>query len=590
MPRTRNMGAAMSSPQPQATRVRSESVASSTSTSSSVTSNHSSKSLFDGGGIDTATTPDHDAIDGPAYNTRRAKRARQDTPESPTRVRRSKRRSAHPAISAPRGDARRSCREPISPHHEESDSKPGHVPTRASTPDLPDLADKAPVTGEHDGDTSSTLSSPPSSLASERTNRSASHTSHTSTSTQSNRESPGDIQRACAESKYTIINDLKRHLGQFATGEIAYGRKLAVEPSPQITVKGVGSLKLPLSEDQLITIRNCAQQPFAGKFGSDWPFNSAHRLTSIIPDDGFEITNAAEWTGHVSSLISDVATYLGFGARATSIQSLPRSVFLWEKGNIWRGYTKPHEEHKHNWIGTVLLILDQECEGGEIAARYRNKDILFEHATRGRFLIASHAGTWLDVMPLTRGYRLGLTYELYLADNPLKHTFLDRLVTINKRSDSALVKDLCNWIGQIYRAEMTNFPLIQVLDGAYEQQHMNIYSVNAEDRSLILRVLKVTHDKQVTPQHGRSLQAYLVFLKATSKNYSTGNRVRYSLEWAATIEGHTCPDVKEILIDPQGVLQKDKFGCGDKTRQVSRTMSTTTKSLPCLMLTWDERS
>lgn len=183
-------------------------------------------------------------------------------------------------------------------------------------------------------------------------------------------------------------------------------------------------------------------------------------------------------------------------------------------------------------------------------------------------------------MPLTEGYRLGLTYELYLCDNPVRDKFLDILVEANRKSELALARDLNTWVSQIDQGQIMGFPLLQVLDGEYEQHHMNIYSVNAEDRTLVLAAAKATRNKQITPQRGYTLGAYFVLAKGTSKNYSTGCRVRYSIEWAATIEGQPRPDVKTVLVDEKGVLQKDKFVSGETSRRVSKTMSTTTKTLP----------
>lgn len=46
------------------------------------------------------------------------------------------------------------------------------------------------------------------------------------------------------------------------------------------------------------------------------------------------------------------------------------------------------KEDKDKWIGTIVLVLQQECKGGEIAARYRSKDMLLDPGMRGSFLIA----------------------------------------------------------------------------------------------------------------------------------------------------------------------------------------------------------
>lgn len=179
-------------------------------------------------------------------------------------------------------------------------------------------------------------------------------------------------------------------------------------------------------------------------------------------------------------------------------------------------------------------------------------------------------------MPLMKGYSFGLTYELYLPDDPTRGRFLDILVESNKKSEATIAWELSDWILQINRGDMGNFPLLHVLDGSYDLHDMTIYKVNATDRALVLAVLKAINNKHVSPRRGLALRAYFVIVKATSKNYSSSYRMRYSVDWAATIDGHPRPGVKTVLIEAPGVLQKSKFLNGTMSRQVTETMSTTT--------------
>lgn len=194
-------------------------------------------------------------------------------------------------------------------------------------------------------------------------------------------------------------------------------------------------------------------------------------------------------------------------------------------------------------------------------------------------------------MPLSEGYRLALTYELFLAENPFKDSFLDKLVNQNQSSESELLKGLKTWASRIEQGKMENFPLIHVLEGHYELKDMHIGALNADDRSLAMAAIKAVYNPNLTPRPDYALGAYLVMIKATSKNYSTRNRVRYSIEWAATLDGISVPNIKNILVDEKGVLQKDKFEDGETSRQVTKTMHTTTKTvavcpflLPVLLL------
>ena len=141
-----------------------------------------------------------------------------------------------------------------------------------------------------------------------------------------------------AHTKLDIVEELHKQFRQFPTGEIAYGHTLQTQVLPQIQLKDLGVFNLPLDNQQLAEIRKLAHQPYAGKFGADWPFNTAHRLTATIPPDSFEIVNSEEWNVAVAQLATNAGMYLGFGQMSSNIEFKPGSLYLWEKDGIWRGY------------------------------------------------------------------------------------------------------------------------------------------------------------------------------------------------------------------------------------------------------------
>lgn len=183
------------------------------------------------------------------------------------------------------------------------------------------------------------------------------------------------------------------------------------------------------------------------------------------------------------------------------------------------------------------------------------------------------------MLPLSEGYRFALTYELFLADNPLQGSFLDNLVYQNQSSEYALLKGLRTWASGIEQGDMENFPLIHVLEGKYEHKDMQINFLNADDRSLAMAAIKAIYNKNLTPHLDYALGTYLVMVKATSKNFSGRSRVRYSVEWAATLDGNLMPGIKATIVDEMGVLQKNKFEDGETSRQVTKTLHTTTKTV-----------
>ncbi|KAM7191634.1 hypothetical protein V8F20_009241 [Naviculisporaceae sp. PSN 640] len=605
MPRKRAIGAKSSSEQPiaKATQDSAPSCRADTAPAavnskplSRGSSSSDEQEFHDAQSEPAGTTMDRESVN-PGYNTRRAKRVRNDTPDSPSSVRRSKRQQSRRAASnSPTGETGSlpmdppptRTRPPLDNASASGPSKPTAKISRRLRNTITDDMD----TDNMETEDSSLLSSPPKSSATGVSPRSYTQTPVSGQNDDGSLDE--DVRESDAQPSDAVLDNIRRALAEIPIGEIAYGRLLKMDLSPEITIKGVGPITFPLTDKQIDAIRDKAHKPFEGKFGADWPFNSAHRLTAFIDDDQFDIekhlmwVNGDKWGAYVSSLVSDVATYLGFIDDAPKILALPRSLCLWEKGSIWRSYTKPHPERAKDWIGTMLLILDHDCQGGEIAARYKNKDILFEHAAQGRFLIASHAETELDVMPLTEGYRFGMTYELYIPDYPKKRKLVELLVDCNKKSESELAWELSDWIARINKGEMKDFPVFQALQGDYGRKEMTIYTVNASDRALVLAVLRAINDKHVSPRRGRALNAYFAHVKVTSKKWATDSRTRYSVEWASSIDGKPRPDITEVLIDARGILQKARFLEGQTTRHVTPTMSSSTAMVQCLMLVWEK--
>ena len=155
-----------------------------------------------------------------------------------------------------------------------------------------------------------------------------------------------------------------------------------------------------------------------------------------------------------------------------------------------------------------------------------------------------------------------MSYELFLPNKPYQDSFLDALVHQCQSSQREMVRGLKTWASRIQQGEMENFPLIQVLEGSYEQKDMYINSLGADDRALAMAAIRATRDDRLTPHDDYILNAYLVMVKATSKNFASGSRVRYSIEWAITLYGTLVPHIKAMLVDDMGVLQKDKFQDG----------------------------
>lgn len=262
----------------------------------------------------------------PAFNIRLGrrgipKRRRDESPElhsSPPRKQRRVAQASNPADP----DASAS-----------SSAGPSAQPTtRAAMDAIPDASTKSDA-----GNTSLAEISTPSASVFSKEHASVSDSPNTS---------PGSFELLAekkedgAQTKHDIVENLDTQFRQFPTGEIAHSHPLQTRVLPQVRIKDAGIFNLPLDNQQLAEIHKYAYQPYAGKFGADWPFNSAHRLTSTIPPECLEIVNSEEWNSEVAQLATNSGMYLGFGQKSGNIEFKAGTLYLWDKDAIWRGYSR----------------------------------------------------------------------------------------------------------------------------------------------------------------------------------------------------------------------------------------------------------
>ncbi|KAK1753858.1 hypothetical protein QBC47DRAFT_385089 [Echria macrotheca] len=206
-----------------------------------------------------------------------------------------------------------------------------------------------------------------------------------------------------------------------------------------------------------------------------------------------------------------------------------------------------------------------------------------------KLMIVSHAHVTYDNLPLSKGYRVLMSYSLYHSNvknnADEENSLVKELTDMTTQLELALFNQIKTWADHLRATHPGNedrdpeaFPILFVLEGDYNQVDLAIDNLTAPDRAKAAALRNV----KIRSFRGYKLQTFLVSVKATVKNYygSSNTTVRYAVDRAASLGGMPKPKrVRDTVIDERGVAQREEFTKdAEVKRQVTESMNTTTKT------------
>ncbi|KAH6842219.1 hypothetical protein B0I37DRAFT_447723 [Chaetomium sp. MPI-CAGE-AT-0009] len=312
-------------------------------------------------------------------------------------------------------------------------------------------------------------------------------------------KNPETPKSGAATSLCNIVKDLV----SFPIGEVAYGAELADLPLPDIEILNIGVVK-------------------------------------TVPASGLKVEHP-EWDQYLQHLTRVAGEHLGFGE--TQLIPRLRSLCIWEEGSIWRNYQ--NDLYDPTRVAHLLIILNQDYSGGEIAIGSGNKEAFFNPAAaqHPQFYIASHNRAKHDPLPLTRGHRLGLTYDLRLPDSDPTTTTtptkplpsVHALVAAVTAAEDALFYDISCWAEALDDGVLSpRQPLLLVLQQTYPARHMALRYLCAADRAKALAAQAMVRERFGELEVKYRLRAYLAVVTAVVD--ARGVR-RYAIDRVVGLEG-----------------------------------------------------
>ncbi len=202
------------------------------------------------------------------------------------------------------------------------------------------------------------------------------------------------------------LAELLRHLrstGSFATRRTTPTRDLAIE------VRGVGPLEFPVTTAQAQELRFLARPAKYG-LGEHTVLDRAVRDTWEIPRSRVKI-DKRRWNNTLTPMLEAVRDDLGLAA-TTRLRAELHSMLLYEPGQFFTAHQD--SEKSDEMIGSLVVMLPSNSTGGDLVIEHLGKSVRYPGSTSSLTFVAFYSDTRHEVLPVEKGYRIALTYNLTL--------------------------------------------------------------------------------------------------------------------------------------------------------------------------------
>ncbi len=192
--------------------------------------------------------------------------------------------------------------------------------------------------------------------------------------------------------------------GSFST------RRTAPPGDLRIDVTGLGTILLPVTAAQAKQLRLLARPARYGK-GKDTLVDLRVRDTWEVPRSRVKI-DKRRWANTLKPILGSVRDDLGLPETSLLTAEL-HSMLVYEPGQFFAAHQD--SEKSDQMIGTLIVVLPSRSEGGEIVVEHQGLSVTYTGSASSLTFVAFYADTRHEVLPVTRGYRVVLTYNLMLT-------------------------------------------------------------------------------------------------------------------------------------------------------------------------------
>ncbi|KAF8604763.1 hypothetical protein BDV93DRAFT_537619 [Ceratobasidium sp. AG-I] len=268
-------------------------------------------------------------------------------------------------------------------------------------------------------------------------------------------------------------------------------------PNPGLVVDGVGAVKLPLAislnDDALAKslISACVQAPFGQ--GERTAVDKEVRDTWQADASRVQFTNPA-WAGYIEQAVKSVCDTLGVETETTTPKCELYKLLIYEEGS----HFLPHvdSEKTDGMFATMVVLLPSYFEGGALHLTFNDASKVVDFggptSTFQTSVLAWYTDVTHEVKPITGGFRLALTYNLFRAtESPAVPS-----APITDPSLADLRQALTVWTEAVKQGKDTKAPqtLVWLLEHKYSRGSMRFAALKGRDAHLVRRTRLVADE------------------------------------------------------------------------------------------------
>ena len=242
---------------------------------------------------------------------------------------------------------------------------------------------------------------------------------------------------------------------------------------PQLKIKGLGELALPLCEAQAKQlIKLCHKAPY-GK-GTQTLVDQKVRNTWEL--DASCITEKNKnWQQFITKTLRQCEKELDL--QGQTLVAHPYKLLIYEKGSFF--LTHQDTEKEEGMVATLIIALPSAHKGGTLTIQHHGESIAIDFSQKKNLYHFQSALFYADchheIAPVTEGYRLNLVYNICFKGQRKLNTFD---FSIQQQQLSTLFK---NWKNNL--KEEDNKQLIISLDHQYSADGFSLNTLKGMDRS-----------------------------------------------------------------------------------------------------------
>jgi hypothetical protein len=273
---------------------------------------------------------------------------------------------------------------------------------------------------------------------------------------------------------------LAQVLGSLGATSRFSAQRTAAADDLSVVIDGVGPLELPVSAAQVRCLRSIARPARYG-LGERTLVDSRVRDTWELPKSRVRI-DRRRWNKTLGPVLDELRAELGL-PDGCYLRAELHSVLMYERGQFFA----PHKDSEKvdAMVGTLVVTLPSTSRGGALVVQHGGRREEYRSSNRLLSFVAFYADCQHEVLPLTSGHRVALTYNLSLVGD-----------SSTGEIDVLAVADVSSCLGTHFE---TQDRLVYLLDHEYTEHGLSFDRLKGVDagRVAVLRAAAGERDDEI---------------------------------------------------------------------------------------------